>query len=163
MEGDRTVVARASAVSYTLLWLIVGGIAVLYGVLAVRGVDGALFVVAALLVVAVVGTVALWRLRLVIARSGIAYQGVFRRLNIPVSSLVAMRGALIGRESSTLGLVRGPGFYLIFDILSVGESRQIYVNMKPFDKSGLCRFLARAKADNLPLCLDQPVATMLGL
>lgn len=161
MEGDEAVIARASWVSYALLWLIVAGIAALQGVLAVKEVDGALVVVMALLFAALTGTVALSRLRLGISRSEISYRGVFRKVNIPLSALESVQGSLIGREFTKYGLVRGPGFYLILNMLSAGERREILVNLKPFDRRDLCRFLSRAKADNVPLYVDQAIASAL--
>lgn len=153
-------VARASWVSYVVLWvpvIILGG---LYMGLASAGQQDAWVVAGILLLLGVIGTAGLMRLRLMLTGDTLSYRGAIRTVRIPIADIAAIHGTLIGREHSKKGPPKGPGFVLSIESVPGRKIDQLSVNMKPFDKRELHELFDAAKARGIPVHLDAVVVTM---
>ena len=73
-----------------------GVLSALYLTLAVKQVKGASVVVGVLVVIGFIGTLCLWRLRLMITEEAISYRGIFRAFQVPITDIKLMRGGVRG-------------------------------------------------------------------
>lgn len=157
MNGHEKSIVHSSWVSYLVLWMPIVILSGFYLGIAGNGQRGMWSVVGMLLLLGVIGSMCLVRLRLSISSDVILYRGVIHAVQIPVADIASISGMMTGRERLKQGLPKGPGLFLRIETVS-GKGSSININMKPFNRRELVEFFDAIKTFGIPLHLDDVVA-----
>jgi hypothetical protein len=145
---------RVSPATYAIVW---GFVALLCGPFFFSwfsGQRGVLLVPAVLALVGVSITVLLLRVRLAITPEGVTYRTVARARHVSRAEIAAIHAAF-GAE--------GVPAYLMFVETAPGSvARGLRINIKPFGRRDLRRFLETAEQLAIPIRLDRHVAREIG-
>lgn len=156
---DDNVSVRVSGASYAVLWVPIAALGGLYLSLALVGHRDAWSVAGILILLGLIGTACLMRLRFTLTSDAISYRALLRTVRIPIQDIAAIHGESIGREYSKKGIAKGPGFVLTIE--TVPGRSSLSVSMKPFSKNDLRRLFVTAQARGIPVRLNEVVAAMI--
>jgi hypothetical protein len=151
---QEAVTLRVSRGTYVIAWaflVVVGGPFLFAGF---SGQRDALIIGATLMLVGVAGTALLARVRLTISLDGVSYRAFTQATYVPRAEIAGIHAGF--------GTGRGPAFVLVVETLPGAKTEGLRVNIKPFGRRDLRRFLEAAEQLKIPIRFDDLVAREIG-
>lgn len=160
MLQDNNVIARASWISYAVLWIPLSVLGGLNLSLALQGQQDGWAVAGMLAFLGFVGTACLMRLRITLTSDALIYRGVLRTARTPLHDIAAIHAVSIGRERSKQGFAKGPGFVLVIETVPAAKSQELSLSMKPFSKRDLRELFSASESRGIKVRLNEVAAAM---
>ena len=152
----------SSIASFIMLWI---PLAILIGIFVLVGVNGqqdAWAIVAILGAIGIVGSTILIRKRISLLDDSVEYRGLLRTIRIPVATIRSIKAISSGRDNARIAK-KGPGFFMIIDSSIDQDPDQLHISIKTFQNLELRRFLEEARSREIPVYINDVVASILKI